>query len=745
MSSTFSYSNLSSQSDLLSHLLSKASPSSHGTPHNLGLYRLDGFSGSRDTLLTLHDWLTGGDDLPAIAISGEQGNGKSTLATAAAWNHFHHFSDGIVRVSAAGANRFRLYDVVRTMDSVFGTELTRSSEERWGISILEQLYRRRRLLIIDKLAGATEAELATLVDVIGHLHESGGQSRILLIERNFHPLIADLVQFQHIHLRGLAESELTEFITKRAPAAVVEEALANQPTLYRLTQGRPLGLRLLLGLLLDFQTDELGMLLQSNLDEQGAVQASDLVAVAVENFAVFHPQVGPLLERLVSAAGGASIGALRELFWRDLGTAAELDETLQALIDRGLIEYDRYRQRVVLHPLIRGYLEQNAVMLGEEWDRTHAHYYLNFAQRYSAVPIDRWHEVDVEWGNIYRGADWCAQRTQRLWAKNLWELLIEELAQEQQLELPEEADQIVLEDLRMARNYGMAMAHYAFWRHPPGIADWLASGAAAALALNDLRDYAWLQMSIGRQLFFTGNVQDAVNWLERAQVTFDERDQLMDLAYALTDLGTSYRVMNEPRRALNYFRAAFDAVAQLGDQQALATAYMNRGSAQYSLNNPERALHEHRQALRIALRLENDRLAASAYNNMGLAMEALDRLDEAIAAYSYALEIFRRIDDVIGTSTCYNNLGSASYARGDLTQALKWYELDLELGEQRGTWTDMAATLHNLGHVAVEQENYSQALGYFEQSRDLYAAFQLEEYMEEEEEMIEYIKRMQDS
>ena len=54
-------------------------------PHNLGLYRLEGFSGSRRQLLTLHDWLTGGDDLPASAISGEQGMGKSTLASAVAW------------------------------------------------------------------------------------------------------------------------------------------------------------------------------------------------------------------------------------------------------------------------------------------------------------------------------------------------------------------------------------------------------------------------------------------------------------------------------------------------------------------------------------------------------------------------------------------------------------------------------------------------------------------------------------
>ncbi len=720
-------------------------PSPSATRHNLGLYRLEGFSGSRDALLTLHEWLIGGDDLPAIAISGEQGNGKSTLATAVAWNHFHHFSDGIVRVSAAGANRFRLYDIARTMDSVFGTELTRSSEDRWGISILEQLYRRRRLLIIDKLAGATADELNTLVNIIGHLHEANGASRILLIDRNFSPQIAELVQFQHIHLDGLARADLPEFIEKRAPATVKTTALAHVDTLFRLSRGRPLGLRLLLGLLLDFSVEELAGLLQNSTDAEAAVRVEALVAFAVENFAVFQPQVGPLLERLVSAAGGASFTALEQLFWADLGSADELQTTLAALTARGLIEYDLYRGRVVLHPLIRGYLEQNAIMLGEAWERHHARYYLHYAQQYVALPIERWHEVDSEWGNIYRGADWCFQRIQRLWAKEPLALLADQQVVAQRTTkqpLPIPADEpTARDDLRMTRDYTVALAHYAFWRHPPGIENWLAAGAVAAIALTDLSDYAWLLMNIGRQRFFTGDVQGAVPWLEQAQTIFDERDQLMDLAYALTDLGTSYRVLSEARRALTYFRAAFDCVAQLGDQQALATAYMNLGSAFYGLNNPERALQEHRKALRIALRLDEERIAASAYNNMGLAMENMERYEEAINAYTYALNIFQRIDDLIGISTCYNNLGSACYARADLAQALSWYELDLALGAKRGVWTDMAATLHNLGHVALEQGDQARAVSYFEQSRDLYAAFQLEEYMEEEAEMIEYLKQ----
>jgi hypothetical protein len=64
--------------------------------HNLGLYRLEGFSGYRQELLQLHEWLTSNDELPAIAVSGEQGVGKTSLVTAAGWNHLRYFEDGVI-------------------------------------------------------------------------------------------------------------------------------------------------------------------------------------------------------------------------------------------------------------------------------------------------------------------------------------------------------------------------------------------------------------------------------------------------------------------------------------------------------------------------------------------------------------------------------------------------------------------------------------------------------------------------
>jgi tetratricopeptide (TPR) repeat protein len=295
-------------------------------------------------------------------------------------------------------------------------------------------------------------------------------------------------------------------------------------------------------------------------------------------------------------------------------------------------------------------------------------------------------------------------------------------------------------DLQLARDYALALADYAFWRHPPGSVRWLAVGAVASLARQDMRDFAWLVMNIGRQMFFMGRLTEATQWFERARPIFDERDLLIELAYVHTDLGTTYRVLDEPRRALDHFHAAFDCAAQLGDQHGLATAYMNLGSAYFSLNQYDRALLEHRKALRVALRIQHEHLKASAYNNLGLVLEAIERYAEAVSAYEYALKSFAQMEDVTGISACYNNLGSVAYARNAFAQALEWYDRDRGLLQQRGAWTDLAATLHNLGHVALEQANPDQALAYFRQSRELYAAFDLEDYVEEENEMIRFIQ-----
>ena len=146
----------------------------------------------------------------------------------------------------------------------------------------------------------------------------------MLISRDFHPAIESLVQFQHFRLEGLTPEELPQFIRNRAPRDVRDSALQRWRSCMRCTLGRPYVMRLVLGLMLDYEWDDLRALLGSVAGADGAVGAEELAAFAVENFASIHPEAGPLLNRLVSAAGGASLAAMRELFWSGLGTPREL-------------------------------------------------------------------------------------------------------------------------------------------------------------------------------------------------------------------------------------------------------------------------------------------------------------------------------------------------------------------------------------------------------------------------------------
>ena len=709
-------------------------------PHNLGLYRLAHFTGRRTELRALHGWLTQPIDGSALAITGKQGNGKSTLATAAAWAAIRHFSDGVIWVGPAGQDSFRLYDIVRTLDTVLGTTISRMSVDRWEIAILEQLYGRKRLLILDELSGAREAELQTLVEIIGRLHESDGHSRVLLINRESNPMIAELVGDRELTLGGLALGEVAGFVAAQAPQRVQSLALRYVHELHHATGGRPLSLRLLFGLLLDYSWDETRAMIQDLPTTDGAVQMRGLAAIAVENYAAFHFQAGPLLERMVSAAGGATFPAVFELFWGELGSQDEVAQLLAELTERALLEQDHFRQRVIIQPVVRRYLAQGAAMMGENWLRRHAIYYQRRAEDYQRLPIEQWTRVDVEWGNIHYGADWCLERATRIWEADPLFLIAAPIEREKRFyELIDQLDPAVKGDLRLLRNYALSLAPYGFWRHPPGILRWLAAGALCSLALEDVISYAWLLMNIGRQLFFQGEVEQAVGFLDRALTLFQEQDSILNQAFAHTDLGTARRILNQLPEALDHFWNAFEYVAQLGNQPELATAYMNLGSAYFSLQNYARALDQHRKALRIAQRLGDGQRAASAYNNIGLVLESMNELTQAKAAYEQALAGFQQADDLPGISTCYNNLGSVCYTLKLYDEAAQWYSRDLALSSQRGSWVDMAATLHNLGHVASEQGDPRQAIAYFVQSRDLYAAFRLDEYVQEEEEMIAYL------
>ena len=185
-----------------------------------------------------------------------------------------------------------------------------------------------------------------------------------------------------------------------------------------------------------------------------------------------------------------------------------------ALQERALIDHDAFHERIIMHPFVRSYVEQNAILLGEDWDRRHAAYYVDLVEKYQYLPVDRWPEVDTEWGNVYRGADWCAERIDRLWETPALEMVSSRRWTTRGSNCPTRRGSIWVTCVwpvttrwrwRTMRSGDIRRERLR----------WLSTGAMAALALGDLRNYAWLLVNIGRHLFFMSRVEEAMEWLKR--------------------------------------------------------------------------------------------------------------------------------------------------------------------------------------------------------------------------------------
>ena len=127
---------------------------------------------------------------------------------------------------------------------------------------------------------------------------------------------------------------------------------------------------------------------------------------------------------------------MTELFTVGMGSEDEKRRTFEALVERALVEVDYFNRRIVVQPVVRRHLVEGAVKLGEDWYRQHSRYYLQFAQQYQELPIQRWQEIDPFWGNVHWGADWATDRVERLFGRSVEELISEPLESEGLRDMP---------------------------------------------------------------------------------------------------------------------------------------------------------------------------------------------------------------------------------------------------------------------------------------------------------------------
>ena len=708
--------------------------------HNLGLYRLRGFSGRRSALRQLQGRLGDPGTTPVIAVVGPSGAGKSALVTAAVWSAINEFPDGCVWAAAAGLERFRFQDIVHNLTSVLGFDHSWHIRAQWSTGIRELLYRRRRVLVLDELESASEADRRLLLQTFRNLETADTPSRIVLVADRLTPEMEELAQETVLHLGGLSRYDTEAFWqTLQAPAT-------DAGTVHDLTDGLPLAIRLLAGLLKDHPESLAQVIRAVEADSEPPLDV--LIRLAADSVARESSDAVQVMERLNMAAGGASYLAIRDLFWpgdSDLilhvaeapqWTVRSKDElgpglrrVLGLLQDRALLEDVPTQARAVIHPAVRRRLEAGGPAQSRAWRSAHARYYVRFVSWFERPDQLYWSALEPEWGNIRQAADWCVHIMREVCGDDL-EALAASLAATP--DLTRFKLDVSPSQLELVSRYALSLVLHARWRHMPRGLAWTAAGAVACAAQNRYEAFGRLLLQMGRLLYHREEHEQALAWLERARVVLERRELVTQLAIVHTDISTVYRERNQLTAALEHCDKAYEYLSQGSTLTELVRAYRSLGSLNLALEKYPQALERLQQALLLARRNDNRRQIANIYNSMGLALEALDRTELARHVYLNALELYRYLRQVEGEATTLTNLGTLAFQVGDLPAAADWFRQALERHRDQESWLDAATVHHNLGQVHQGMEEWESAVLEFEAALQTYAAFQLPDFAREE-------------
>jgi tetratricopeptide (TPR) repeat protein len=166
---------------------------------------------------------------------------------------------------------------------------------------------------------------------------------------------------------------------------------------------------------------------------------------------------------------------------------------------------------------------------------------------------------------------------------------------------------------------------------------------------------------MGRIYRQKGDLNLAVQYLERGKALFDQSGDLRGIAGSLDDLGQVLWLQGRYEDALEKSSVALEQRRRIGDARSIAVSLTNIGN------------------------IEHDR---------GL-------INEATACHEEALALRRQVDDKAGIITSLNAIAVIEYLRGNLERAVPLWQEALGIAETIGATPMQAMLLNNLGEGAV--------------------------------------------
>jgi tetratricopeptide (TPR) repeat protein len=226
-------------------------------------------------------------------------------------------------------------------------------------------------------------------------------------------------------------------------------------------------------------------------------------------------------------------------------------------------------------------------------------------------------------------------------------------------------------------------------------------------------------VAVGRVEIYSGNYQDSLEPLNRAQSLNIQVDNQEQRALILQLLGTAYASLSKPDEALRNYQQSLDIARRLGEKKGIADTLYMIGQAYVVMGKTDLAFKNQNDALHIYRDIGDKAATANTLLTIGQFYVDRGEHEEALKIFKEALLLERDVGDENYQAFCLHAIGNTYLSKGDYENARTYFAQALQLREKFKVPSDIANTLHNLAETDMMTARYDQALAEYLRALDL--------------------------
>jgi len=226
-------------------------------------------------------------------------------------------------------------------------------------------------------------------------------------------------------------------------------------------------------------------------------------------------------------------------------------------------------------------------------------------------------------------------------------------------------------------------------------------------------------LEIGRVESYSGNQQNALEYLTRAQALTVEFGNDEEKSMILQAMGVAYANLNKHEDALRNLRESLEIKRKLGLKKGMAMSLDAMATSEDVLGKPDQALKDYKEALALWQGLGDKVGTGDVLNDLGQFHVDHGQYDEGLKMFKESLQDEIDVGNQGNQGIVLNNIGNAYLLKADYQNARSYFEQALQLREQLKVPIDIAEDLHNLGDTSGKMGQYDQALEQYLRALDL--------------------------